>query len=1282
MAEQEVLDLCGVKFVSPPEEEEGDEAIPFRTLRKLDIDGVAQNSYQFGIHVIEVRNLVGKQRNGMSDPVVEISIINDSMKETRSTSVARNCLNAIFDEQFFFELELSEEEFNTTRIEIAVYDSNMLWTDALIGKLSIDPDVIRNWNEMTVPPTWYCLSNADVCGSSQGFIRCASFVLKPGEEKSKAFNELETIVMKDFKGSLSSQLVLPPQIHPEQVYLVVHCLEARGLPKMDTFGTCDGLVKASFGGASLSTEPVDNTYNPSWNTTLKIPCLLPTLSDDVFIDVYDRDNMLVKQINEQISSLHFSFNDIQMSEGIAPRWYHLYRSSGVGLFDWIAGERATYSHQSSTNWAGMVLLGFETMPFLPTASLPEFKAVTEHVSGIAKPELSKWELHWHVSNATGFPIQYDKIRLVLEWGPEKRETRATSGTNGSFYLGTDPVYDAVETIMPDDITQLPDAIISVYVGDNRFGFIRVSDFSNEYVPQWREILPDPTSSLSHEFTDPPMLLCALKAYNECKRPEYYSAPDMPADRSVYVHGGIVYAEKLLPMDEHGNSNTSVSVALGGGRFETEIIDDLAPSFNQSFSFVTSVPVDDELVPAVQIKLNQHDRKNISIGGYADFMYADIAQTPGYRWAQLVQGVNKKPCGRVLLYLEVSDSEKMNFKMPPIEVRPLHFEFALAAIQDLVKPYKQVSFDCSMPHFDSDGYLSLSKTEYNSNTLTVSSANAAVISDAMVDTVHLPVDASLCADMLVRVYYTKSSKKVFCGFAHIDINSRCPEVVEANRTEVELDEEGEADGMRRDPFFLFTEDDTNVRVGETVELKGEIGDEPLVQGSCLPQHFKDFPPVDNPDDPLSRVKLPSEIEDFLNENPYDFVDFWNDSSNRKGFWQKFKDIFKEMPKTSQGMIKFNLQLSTTSLTDVDTLLSQISCDFCKRKLVTRIYLTKTDLNYDDVSNTEFYVTLSLGSNLFEKQFLYKSDPVQEIKELVVDIPVNLPDSPIVCIAIWKIGLIHDKLVGGTLIDTEQRWLSKEWCDIDRKPLQRRTLWSPLSLFQQGTIDLWFEIFEAGTEPLPLDLTPPKPILTEVRVVVWNTRNVVFKEKDHSDIIISADLMGQDHVSRQNSDTNWRSLDGKGFFNWRYVFNNVPVPTKHCRLRLQLWDRDMLSRNESIAEAVVDLQQILRKYRHQRSRLGVSRQWITLLHPNTGLEPQGEVEIEMCIMDQDEAIMNPVGLGRQAPNDDPYLPEPDRPPTSYAPWRIDKKIGEIYQKIKRILYCTFITIIVLMLYILFW
>lgn len=94
-------------------------------------------------------------------------------------------------------------------------------------------------------------------------------------------------------------------------------------------------------------------------------------------------------------------------------------------------------------------------------------------------------------------------------------------------------------------------------------------------------------------------------------------------------------------------------------------------------------------------------------------------------------------------------------------------------------------------------------------------------------------------------------------------------------------------------------------------------------------------------------------------------------------------------------------------------------------------------------------------------------------------------------------------------------------------------------EQGKLMMWIEIFDPKkTIPEPVDITPIPPRLYELRVIIWNAKDVILSEKNifgakMSDIYVKGWLESVDDA--QFTDVHFRSLNGEGNFNWRMIFH---------------------------------------------------------------------------------------------------------------------------------------------------
>ncbi|XP_041660480.1 otoferlin isoform X18 [Cheilinus undulatus] len=245
-------------------------------------------------------------------------------------------------------------------------------------------------------------------------------------------------------------------------------------------------------------------------------------------------------------------------------------------------------------------------------------------------------------------------------------------------------------------------------------------------------------------------------------------------------------------------------------------------------------------------------------------------------------------------------------------------------------------------------------------------------------------------------------------------------------------------------------------------------------------------------------------------------------------------------------------------------------------------------------------------------------------------------------------------------------------------------------EQGRIEMWVDMFPMDM-PAPgpaIDISPRKPKRYELRVIIWNTDEVILEDDDYftgeksSDIFVRGWLKGQQE-DKQDTDVHYHSLTGEGNFNWRFVFpfdylmaeEKIVISKKESmfswdeteykippRLTLQVWDADHFSADDFLGAIELDLNRFprgaktakqcsLNMIRNEQELPTISifkqkrvKGWwpFAARDENDELELTGKVEAELHLVTAEEAEKSPVGLGRNEP--DP-LEKPNRPDTTF-------------------------------------
>ncbi|KAK3726944.1 hypothetical protein QZH41_014790, partial [Actinostola sp. cb2023] len=259
------------------------------------------------------------------------------------------------------------------------------------------------------------------------------------------------------------------------------------------------------------------------------------------------------------------------------------------------------------------------------------------------------------------------------------------------------------------------------------------------------------------------------------------------------------------------------------------------------------------------------------------------------------------------------------------------------------------------------------------------------------------------------------------------------------------------------------------------------------------------------------------------------------------------------------------------------------------------------------------------------------------------------------------------------------------------LETRSLYSSLQPgIEQGKLKLWVDIFpktESADIKPAVDIKPRTPLPYVLRVIIWDTTNVVLQEttftgEGMSDIYVKGWIDGSN--KKQKTDVHYRSLDGDGNFNWRMCFPLMIMPIEKKLviskkenvlqmhkttekldplLKIQIWENDKFSPDDFLGTRTLCLNDLIRPCKSPR-RCGTKndpihrkkrpddyldlfrggsksiRGWYACWKDETQLggPVAGKVDMSIEILTEAQANASPAGLGREEPNQHPNLPEP--------------------------------------------
>ncbi|XP_069508332.1 fer-1-like protein 4 [Ambystoma mexicanum] len=155
--------------------------------------------------------------------------------------------------------------------------------------------------------------------------------------------------------------------------------------------------------------------------------------------------------------------------------------------------------------------------------------------------------------------------------------------------------------------------------------------------------------------------------------------------------------------------------------------------------------------------------------------------------------------------------------------------------------------------------------------------------------------------------------------------------------------------------------------------------------------------------------------------------------------------------------------------------------------------------------------------------------------------------------------------------------------------------------QGSLHMWIDMFPNDVPAPPAtNIKPRAPISYELRIIIWNTDDVILDDvnpitgETSSDIYVKSWIRGLDQ-DKQETDVHFNSLTGEGNFNWRFVFRFDYLPTEKeitykkkesffsleesefrepAILALQVWDYDRISANDFLGAIELRLNDMVR------------------------------------------------------------------------------------------------------------
>ncbi|KAJ3448836.1 c2 calcium-dependent membrane targeting [Anaeramoeba flamelloides] len=1281
------------------------------------LDGKGRADFQVRVHIIEARELKGRGKNLMSDPLTYITL--DGQKQ--HTKIFKNTTSCTFDHLFFYDFKWKPEEVLKKKLLVQVMDSNTIRRNVLIGQYEFDVLYVYGEPDHEIWHKWLLLTDTDSNEGAQGYLKVSVIVLAPGDQsKTHQSDGIDDEEGNEDSEDLQSMILKPPNIDTQGYHLNVFCYRAEHLPKMDTFGKADPFLEARFGGNKpIRTSVKKKTLNPVWNEELRIPVFTPTLSNVIELKLFDWEKKT--KSNDLISSTYFRFTDIQLEE-MAPRWINFYGPPKSSM-----GTMFKKGQTEETVFKGRILIGInaeiEDNPKLgmgPTQSgrLPATEA---------------YVVRFDVFEGTEFQARgINSVFVELAIGQEIIKTKRHRIKKGAVSWW-EAVQEKVLTF-PKDMSQCPDVFINVYSKTkvskrSRLGFMRYSFaecFGLDHKPTWCVLRPDKKSTQYVEGVVPGFLAYRLDIgkKRECDRKKRQKMVEQKLKKyELRMH--LYQGRNLPPADKNGLSDPYCKIRIGKYSAKCKTIErTLNPTWYETVVLPVELPDPINYAPNISVMCYDWDAASSDdLLGRFDVKTVDVGQRfpPSPKWYKLYTDVPEITFGEVLASFQlVPYAKKKNYPIPPLapEFKDCIIEISAIGVRSLL-PSKMRKI--SKPAIEFDLVHSKMKKKEKKKMIhstqpskSPNGPNANFLETFRIP-VKLPLNHIFATSLNMRVYDHGRMGNPLVGAGAIPLGQFLPwadipfvaqnippkvDKIPGAIEEMELteDEEEEEEKVKIIADVIPTNiEEVNEKLIDLLEFETEHNEMGFVGIRTIPEVRETFLDefVDSDEEEYVGFKDPKEGRNKSNyELEHDFKELpfyeWDLTRGKVRGLSAFEKMFQDKsrnPNTVRSVGKFKGKITVHDTANMEDLEKPEDLQelFKPKNMVVRVYVLRGMqlVPKDANGSSDPYIVVSNGKkkeNIINDRDNYKKETLRPNFYQCFELPCVLPGNSELKIQVFDWDRItSDDLIGETIIDLENRWFSQEWQDMSTKPVEYRTLWSPTSSNPQGKLEMWVEIMtaEQAAQTPQTPLEAPKPLPYELRIIVWNTKDVVFMDKNMSDIFVTCQL---NDGKKQSSDIHWRSKDGKGAFNWRYIFP-VELPARVPRIKFQLWDKDILNPNDSIGEANINLKGLFKRAEKRKTSQTIKQQWITLLHPNFDGEERGKIECSIEILPESEARAKPAGLGRKEPNQNPHLEDPVRPLDSFAPWRLDKyaKIG--WGKYRKYVYCGVCCVLCLLILIIF-
>ena len=744
------------------------------------------------------------------------------------------------------------------------------------------------------------------------------------------------------------------------------------------------------------------------------------------------------------------------------------------------------------------------------------------------------------------------------------------------------------------------------------------------------------------------------------------------------------ARNLPSMDEDGLANPYTVVTLQGFAGQTRVTEPTCnPLWYETVRVELQLPQPTPINTNILLRVYDMEAGD-TVGGdqligkcYVPLLGVDKAFPPRPEWVPIFFDDPSDTRGELLCSFQLIAMEEMA-KVPLNDITPpmrdVEVEVNVVGVRDLLA-YNNAPIGAPFVEFDAGDRSTSDKIRATRPSSQPSGPDANFLETLVIHT-RLPEDLIFCPSLNVRVFdYRGPDNTPVVGKVSIPLAPYCEWITEAeyvpmNRPRVPLykisdDMSETSDDDERDidvaseaykatiPTNLFDANfsfATEVRLDtpSLAEIRSMARKGKFAKGARVRTLPSTAPttPYGIPDaeaDEESKIDLPleAELEHLIIDPAFDEWQVYRGfGAGTGGAARREVGRFKARLRVVEADLK-SKALPRLDLVDL----------FEQSVYITRLYVTRgiKVASRDSDGLADPFLVISNGRhrhNIIDDVKHTQLDTINPNFYRCYELPTMVPGNPTLTIEVWDKDMGGAQLIGSTSIDLESRLLSQEWIEMVPKPVERRYLWSPASLAPQGKLEMWVEVLtpQQALASKPKALRAPSALDCELRVIVWGVHDLEIKGKTpsilHNGTADCFVTVTAGNSPMQESDIHQGVVD-HAEVNWRFLFD-VQQPTRHTKLTVQIWDQEYTGANDSLAEVVLQLKLLYKNVERSQGRIHeVPRQFYAMTHPLFRGQ-QGKIDMSIYMMPRRvaEEFENIAGIGRGAPNQNPYLPPPVR------------------------------------------